>query len=89
MIFIPMDDRVLVAVGVEEETTQSGIIIPDTAKKRPSSGLVISVGTDKELKELVEVGNTILFARYGGEDITIEDKDYKVIKRSDILGVLK
>ncbi len=85
----PLDDRVLVEVAVEEEKTASGIIIPDTAKEKPRMGKVVAVGTDEELQEIIKVGDNILFAKYGGEDISVGDDDYKIIQRGDILAVIE
>jgi len=85
----PMDDRVLVEFIEEETTTASGLIIPDTAKEKPRMGTVIAVGTDEDLQEKVKVGNKILFAKYGGEEIAVDGKDYKIVQRSDILAVVE
>ncbi len=84
----PMDDRVLVSFVEEETKTASGIIIPDTAKEKPTMGEVIAVGTDEDLQEHVKVGDKVLFGKYGGEDITLDGKDYKIIQRSDILAII-
>lgn len=83
----PMDDRVLVEVAEEETKTSSGIIIPDTAKEKPRMGTVISVGTDEDLNEKIKEGNKILFAKYGGEEISLDSKEYKIVQRADILAV--
>ena len=85
----PMDDRVLVTFVEEETKTASGIIIPDTAKEKPTMGEVVAVGTDEELKELIKVGDKVLFGKYGGEEISFDGSDYKIIQRSDILAVIE
>ncbi len=85
----PLDDRVLVEVAVEEEKTASGIIIPDTAKEKPRMGKVVAVGTDEDLQEIIKVGDNILFAKYGGEDITVGDDEFKIVQRGDILAVIE
>ena len=85
----PMDDRVLVEVAEEEQKTSSGIIIPDSAKEKPRMGTVIAVGTDEDLKEKIKEGDKILFAKYGGEEITVDGKEYKIVQRADILAVLE
>lgn len=85
----PMDDRVLVELVEEEAKTASGLIIPDTAKEKPRVGKVVAVGTDEDLQEKVKAGNRILFAKYGGEEIELEGKEYKIVQRSDILAVLE
>ena len=79
----------LVEVAVEEEKTASGLYIPDTAKEKPRMGKVVAVGTDEELKELIKVGDNILFAKYGGEDITVGKEEYKIVQRGDILAVIE
>jgi len=85
----PMDDRVLVSFVEEETQTASGIIIPDSAKEKPTTGEVVAVGTDEELKELIKVGDKVLFGKYGGEEISFDGNDYKIIQRSDILAVIE
>jgi len=85
----PLDDRVLVEVAVEEEKTASGLIIPDTAKEKPRMGKVVAVGTDEDLHEIIKVGDNILFAKYGGEDITVGNDEYKIVQRGDILAVIE
>ncbi len=86
----PLDDRVLVEPLEEiESRTSSGIIIPDTAKEKPRIGIVIAVGTDEDLREKVKEGDKILFAKYGGEEIEMNGKEYRIISRSDILAVIE
>ncbi|VAX27874.1 Heat shock protein 60 family co-chaperone GroES [hydrothermal vent metagenome] len=84
----PLDDRVLVEVTEETEKTSSGIIIPDTAKEKPRMGTIIAVGTDEDLQEKIKEGDKILFAKYGGEDITVDGNEYKIVQRGDILAIL-
>ncbi len=86
----PLDDRVLVEFEDEkEERTASGLIIPDTAKEKPRTGKVVAVGTDDDLQAKVKVGDLILFAKYGGEEIQFDGKDYRIVQRSDILAVIR
>jgi len=85
----PMDDRVLVELLEEESKTASGIIIPDSAKEKPTMGKVVAVGTDEDLQEHIKEGDKILFGKYGGEDISFDGVDYKIIQRSDILAVVE
>jgi len=85
----PLDDRVLIELQEEKETTRSGIIIPDSAKEKPRMGTVIAVGTDEDLKEVIKEGDSLLFAKYGGEDISLDGKDYIILQRSDILAIIK
>ncbi|MCP5106244.1 MAG: co-chaperone GroES [bacterium] len=81
----PLDDRVLVQ-PVQEEEKVGSIIIPDTAKEKPSMGKIIAVGTDDEVKELLKVGDKVLFGKYAGEEIKIEGVKHLLISRSDVLA---
>ena len=81
----PLDERVLVE-PIEEEEKVGSIIIPDTAKEKPSMGKVIAVGTDEEIKKLIKVGDKVLFGKYSGEEIKIEGVKHLIISRSDILA---
>lgn len=85
----PLDDRILVEPVEEESKTASGLYIPDTAKEKPRLGSVIAVGTDEDLREKIKEGDRVLFAKYGGEEIEIDNKSYKIIQRSDILAVVE
>lgn len=84
----PLDDRVLVQPTEQEEKVGS-IIIPDTAKEKPMMGKVIAVGTDEELKELIKVGDSVLFGKYAGEEIKIEGVKHLLITRADLLAKIK
>ncbi len=85
----PLDDRVLIEPVDEVSKTPSGIIIPDTAKEKPIIGKVLAVGTDEDLRQNIKEGDRVLFAKYGGEDITVNGKDLKIIQRSDILAIIE
>ena len=85
----PLDDRVLIQPLTGEDKTPAGIIIPDTAKEKPIMGKVMAVGTDEELKEIIKEGDRVLFAKYGGEDISIENEEYKIVQRADILAIIE
>ena len=84
MTIKPMDDRILVEPLEEEKTTSGGIIIPDSAM-----GKVIAVGTDEDLQDKIKVGDKVLYAKYGGEEISVEGKEYKIIQRADVLAVVE
>ena len=90
----PMNDRILVLRTEEETKTAGGIIIPDTAKEKPFEGKVIAVGPgrmDKDGKRIaveVNVGNRVLFGRYAGTEIKIDNVDHLFMKEDDILGIL-
>ncbi|MBI5807749.1 MAG: co-chaperone GroES [Ignavibacteriales bacterium] len=89
MTIKPLDDRLLVEPAEEPTKTASGLYIPDTAKEKPRMGTVIAVGTDEDLQEKIKVGNKVLFAKYGGEEIEVDGKAYKIIQRSDVLAVVE
>jgi chaperonin GroES len=90
----PIGDRVIVKPAGKEEVTRSGIVIPDTAKEKPQEGEVIAVGTGKLLDSgertamEVKVGDTVLFAKYGGTEFKLDGEDLLVLRESDILAIL-
>jgi chaperonin GroES len=83
----PLDERVLVEPTEMEERVGS-IIIPDTAKEKPSMGKVVAVGTDEELKNIIKVGDQVIYGKYAGEEIKIEGKKHLIMSRSDILATV-
>ncbi len=91
----PLQDRILVKRLEGEEKTKGGIIIPDTAKEKPSEGLVKAVGKGKlseDGKKLpldVKKDDRILFSKYAGTDITIEGEEYLIMREDDVLGVIE
>lgn len=93
-MFKPLHNRVLVERLEAEQTTASGLIIPDTAKEKPQQGRVVSVGPgarDKEGKRVpleIAAGDTVLFSKFGGTDITLDGQEYLILKEDDILGVV-
>ncbi len=89
MSFTPLGQRVLVQRVEEKTTTSTGIIIPDNAKEKPQNGKVISVGDKVKKKGLVKKGDTVVFAKYSGTEITLDGDEYLVMNTDDILGVLK
>jgi chaperonin GroES len=90
----PLGDRVLVKPTDKADTRKSGIIIPDTAKEKPQEGKVISVGQGKTTDEgkvlamNVKVGDTILYGKYSGTEIKLDDQDHLIISQDDILGII-
>lgn len=85
----PLADRVLVEAAAAEEKTAGGLIIPDTAKEKPQRGKVIAVGAGKKDEPLtVKVGDTVLYGKYAGTEITIEGREYLIMRESDIFAVL-
>jgi chaperonin GroES len=90
----PLNDRVLVKRLEEVEKTKGGIIIPDSAKEKPAEGEVVAVGPgrldDKGKRVPVELkaGDRVLFSKYGGTDVKLDDEDYLIMREDDILGVV-
>jgi chaperonin GroES len=90
----PLHNRLVVERLESEQTTASGIIIPDTAKEKPQQGRVVSVGPgarDKAGKTVpmeIAAGDTVLFTKYGGTEVTLEGKEYLILKEDDVLGVI-
>ncbi len=84
-----IDEKLLVELEeVEEQKTAGGIYIPDTAKEKPQRGTVVAIGTDKDLKDVVKVGDKIVFGKYTGDEIEFEGKKYLIVKREDILAII-
>lgn len=85
----PLADRVLVEPAPAEEKTAGGIIIPDTAKEKPQRGKVVAVGGGKKDEPMtVKTGDTVLYGKYAGTEITIEGKDYLIMREADIFAVI-
>jgi chaperonin GroES len=94
MNFRPLHDRVLVQPLDGEEKTAGGIIIPDTAKEKPSEGKIIAVGPGaktedgKILQMEVKVGDLVLFGKWSGTEVKIDGVEYSIMKESDIMGIM-
>ncbi|MBL7830725.1 MAG: co-chaperone GroES [Saprospiraceae bacterium] len=85
----PVNDRVVVRPAAAEEKTKGGIIIPDTAKEKPQRGEVIAVGPGKDGNLMtVQVGDTVLYGKYAGQELNYEGKDYLIMREDDILVIL-
>ena len=90
----PLHDRVLIKRIEEQETVKGGIIIPDTAKEKSQEGEVISIGTGKTLENgsivplEVKEGDRILFGKYSGTEVKLQDQDYLILREDEIVGVL-
>ncbi len=95
MKFKPLRDRVFVKYSSEEEKTAGGLYIPDAAKEKPQKGTVIAVGTGritddgKRQPMEVKVGDTILFDKYSGSKIKMDNEEYLIIREEDILGIVE
>ncbi len=85
----PLADRVLVEPAAAEEKTAGGIIIPDTAKEKPQRGTVIAVGNGKPDEPMtVKEGDSVLYGKYAGTEITVEGNEYLIMRESDIFAII-
>src|SRR5688500_10263833 len=89
----PLDDRIVVKPGESEETTASGLVIPDTAKEKPQQGEVLAVGPGKRSEQTGEiipldiaVGDTVVYSKYGGTEITSDNEDFLILTSRDVLA---
>ena len=96
MNFKPLQDNVLIKESKPEEKSKGGIIIPDAAKEKPQEGEVIAVGPGKRSKKTgenialdVKVGDMVLYGKWSGNDIKVEGEEYRLMKESDIIGILE
>jgi chaperonin GroES len=90
----PLEDRVVVKPGEEEETTVSGIVIPDTAKEKPQEGEVVAVGPGRfedgnRVPMDVKTGDRVLYSKYGGTEVKVEGEEYLVLSARDILAIVR
>lgn len=85
----PLADRVLVEPAAAEQKTAGGIIIPDTAKEKPQKGTIVAVGNGKKDEPMtVKVGDSVLYGKYAGTEISVDGKDYLIMRESDILAII-
>lgn len=92
----PLDDRIVVKPNESEETTASGLVIPDTAKEKPQQGEVLAVGPGRRSEQTgelipldVKVGDTVVYSKYGGTEITIDGEDVLILTARDVLATVK
>jgi len=91
----PLHDRILIKRMEEQEVRRGGIIIPDTAKEKPQEGKVVAVGNGKVTEDGkripldVKAGDKILFGKYSGNEVKIEDEEYLIIREEDVLAILE
>ena len=91
----PLHDRIIIKRVEEKESIKGGIIIPDTAKEKPQEGLVIAVGNGKKTEEGkvipldVKAGDRILFGKYSGTEIKLDDQEYLILREEEVLGILE
>ena len=90
----PLSDRVVIAAAPAEEVSSGGIILPDTAQEKPQQGKVVAVGTGKVsdsgtlVKPTLKVGDSILYGKYSGTEVTINGSEYTIMRESDVLAIL-
>lgn len=94
MKLVPLGDRVVIKALVAEETTKSGIVLPGQAKEKPQQAEVIAVGPGgmvdgKEVKMQVKEGDKIIYSKYSGTEVKLDDEDLIIVKQSDILAVIE
>ena len=91
----PLEDRVIVQPAKAEETTKSGLVIPDSAQEKPQRGTIVAVGPGKmkddgsRTEVDVKVGDTVIYSKYGGTDVKIEGEEYKILRADDIYAVVE
>ncbi|MCY4171977.1 MAG: co-chaperone GroES [Bacteroidetes bacterium] len=90
----PLSDRVVVQAQDADEQTASGLYIPDTAKEKPQRGVVLAVGPGRvengtKVDLTVKPGDTVLYGKYSGTEITLDNEDYMIMRESDILGIIQ
>jgi chaperonin GroES len=91
----PLGDRVIVKILDAEEKTAGGIVLPDTAKEKPTQGLVVSVGPGRlmdngQLSPMeVKEGDKVLFSKYGGTEVKVDGEEFTILRQDDVLGILK
>jgi chaperonin GroES len=94
MKLIPLGDRVILEQLVAEETTKSGIVLPGQNKEKPQQARVVAVGPggivdEKEIKMEVKENQQVIYSKYAGTEVTVDDKEYIIVKQSDILAILQ
>lgn len=91
----PLQDRILVRRVEEESKTKGGIIIPDSAKEKPAEGIVVAVGEGKRTEDGkrmapdIKAGDRVLFAKYAGTEVKIDDEEHLVMREDDVLGIIE
>ncbi|MEQ8717219.1 MAG: co-chaperone GroES [Acidimicrobiales bacterium] len=92
----PLEDRIVVRPGESEETTASGLVIPDTAKEKPQQGEVLAVGPGKRSDQTgelipvdVSVGDIVVYSKYGGTEIAVKGEDVLILSARDVLAIVK
>jgi chaperonin GroES len=92
----PLEDRIVVQPNEAEQTTASGLVIPDTAKEKPQQGKVLAVGPGKRSEDTgeliplgIDVGQTVLYSKYGGTEVTVDGEDLLILASRDVLAIVE
>ncbi len=91
----PLHDRIILEPAIKEEKTAGGILLPDTAKEKPQKGKVLAVGPGKKLDSGklvpmdIKVGDTVLYGKYSGTEVTLDGKEYTILRQEDLLAILQ
>lgn len=89
----PLGDRLVIKMLEVEETTKSGIVLPDSAKEKPNTAEVLAVGSgiteDEKKKDEIKVGDQIIFSKYAGNEVELDGEEYIIIKLTDVLAVVE
>lgn len=94
MKLVPLGDRIVLKQVAAEETTKSGIVLPGQNKEKPQQGEVVAVGPGglvdgKEVKMEVKVGDQVIYSKYAGNEVKLEEEEYIIVKQNDILAILQ
>ena len=94
MKLVPLGDRVVIKAVLAEETTKSGIVLPGQAKEKPQQAEVVAVGPGgvvdgKEVTMNVKVGDQVIYSKYAGTDVTLDDEEFIIVKQNDILAIVE
>ncbi len=95
MAIQPLGDRILIKALESQEKTRGGIVLPDTAREKPQEGEVVAVGSGKLLEDgtkktlEVKVGDRVLYGKYVGTEVKVDDQDYLIVREEDILAIVK
>lgn len=87
MNLVPLGDRLVIKQVVAEETTKSGIVLPGQTKEKPQEATIVAVG--KDVKEELRAGDTVIYSKYAGTNVKVDDVEYIIVKEEDVLAVLQ
>lgn len=87
----PLGDRIVVKPATQEEVTKSGIVLPDTVdKEKKEQGEIVAIGTGEKITKLgLKLGDVVLFGKYSGDEVEVDDIEYKILKDEDVLAILQ